>query len=31
MRGLVVGMILGMVTGVTIWNVLACLWWDRRR
>ena len=31
MRGLVVGMILGMVAGVTIWNVLVCLWLDRRR
>ena len=31
MRWLVVGMIWGMVTGVTIWNVLVCLWWDRRR
>lgn len=29
MRWLVVGMILGMVTGITIWNVLTCLWWDR--
>lgn len=31
MKCLVIGMILGMVTGVTIWNVLVCLWWDRRR
>jgi len=29
MRYLVVGMILGMVTGITIWNVLTGLWWDR--
>ena len=29
MRYLVVGMILGMVLGVTIWNILVCLWWDR--
>lgn len=29
MRYLVVGMILGMVLGVTIWNVIVCLWWDR--
>lgn len=30
MRYLVVGMILGMVLGATIWNVLVCLWFDRR-
>lgn len=30
MKYLVIGMILGMVTGVTIWNVLVCLWWNRR-
>lgn len=29
MRYLVVGMIAGMVLGVTIWNVIVCLWWDR--
>ena len=29
MKCLVIGMILGMVTGITIWNVLTCLWWDR--
>lgn len=31
MKCLVIGMILGMVTGITIWNVLVCLWWERRR
>lgn len=30
MRYLVIGMIVGMVTGVTIWNILVCLWFDRR-
>lgn len=30
MRYLVIGMIVGMVTGVTIWNMLVCLWFDRR-
>lgn len=30
MKYLVIGMILGMVTGITIWNVLVCLWWNRR-
>jgi len=30
MRYLVVGMILGMVLGITIWNILVCLWFDRR-
>lgn len=30
MKCLVIGMILGMVTGITIWNVLTCLWWDKR-
>lgn len=30
MRYLIIGMIAGMVTGVTIWNVLVCLWFDRR-
>lgn len=29
MKCLVIGMILGMVTGITIWNILTCLWWDR--
>jgi len=30
MRYLIIGMIAGMVTGVTIWNILVCLWFDRR-
>lgn len=29
MKCLVIGMILGMVTGITIRNILTCLWWDR--
>ena len=29
MKCLVIGMILGMVAGITIWNVLTCPWWDR--